>query len=184
MKNKIILSAIIILILVAGGIYFYLLNTESEPNIKPGDYSEVTYEVCTQELINKGVPNSDFSECEKYIDTRNAKIEKGIRDIVNLEIENQKQNNIMISIAEIMVLNKDRESKGIITLDCTKDLDYETEEEIIRNIAEKLFEIYPEEYSKDTIKHSLVRIDFDCVDSGSWGISNGHYGTPDYSMTI
>ena len=130
--------------------------------------------MCSQELINNGVSDSDFSECEKYIGTRNANIEKGIIEIVNLEIKNQKEKNNIISIKEIIVFNQGEKSQGMIFLNCDDDLDYEIEEEIIKNIAEQLFEKYLEEYSENAIRHSSVSVN--CVYDLGWGISEGDYG--------
>ncbi len=113
----------------------------------------------------------DLSECEKYIFTRNAEMEEGLSEIVDAEIENQKQKGISISLMELQVLNLAGKTQAFIALDCEEDMSFETESEIIGNIANELFEKYPEEYIEGDSWADVY-----CSYQMGWRIVNGTFG--------
>jgi hypothetical protein len=124
--------------------------------------------------INYNPDESAFKECEVYIGTRNAKMEEGIREVINIEIENQKQKGIIISIEELHVYNLGRRSQAGVKLNCEEDIDSQIEEEIIGNIANALFEKYPNDYAEDSERNSWV--DINCIYNMGWRLGYGSYG--------
>ena len=115
----------------------------------------------------------DVSECEKYIFTRNPVMEQGVTEIVNDVIEVQEQKGVSISLEELQVLNLAGRTQGWINLQCG-NISYEEEAEIIQEIANGLFEKYPEEYGEETERYSWV--DVDCRYQMGWRISAGNVG--------
>tara|TARA_Y100000034_G_scaffold97185_1_gene118642 strand:- start:335 stop:1057 length:723 start_codon:yes stop_codon:yes gene_type:complete len=118
------------------------------------------------EGINYNPDASAFKECEIYIGTRNAKMEEAISEIVNIEIEKQEK---IISIKELYVYNLGGRSQAGVKLEC-EELTYEIEKEMIENIAEVLFQKYPNDYAEDSEGDSWV--DIDC--NYDWRISDGY----------
>lgn len=121
--------------------------------------------------VNYTPDNLDFKECEKYIFSRNAKLEQEFKSIINTEIENQKQRGINISIEDLQVINLVGRIEGIIQLNCPEDLNSSLEDSIISNIANALFKKYPQEFSENSSKDSWV--DVHCTYQMGYRIGHG-----------
>jgi len=115
----------------------------------------------------------ELPECEKYIFTRNDKLESGFTEIVDAVIQEQSSKGIMVSVEEIEVLNLVGRLQGFIKLNCNEDMNYEIEEEVIESIANKLFVKYPDEFAEGSERDSWV--DVNCVYDLGWRISDGYY---------
>lgn len=239
---SLIIGAVLLILLVAGGIYLYPQPTPIQKEIDEQNYSEITYDDCVRDELNKlrklrpaieeetgaerldgggnvwikqedgswktnaeryentdwgdalideqpGGANyipDEFPECEKYIFTRNAKMEEGLREIIDEVIKEQSQKGITITAENIEVLNLVGRLQGNIDLVC-ETLNHETDEEIIKSIADKLFLKYPNEFAEGSERDSWVNVR-GCSETGSssdginfdkhttqWVISNGYY---------
>jgi len=168
MTVKILLAVIIFAgvgIIIVSGIYFYFNPQTSNQNEKY-PYSEITYDSC----LDKG---NSREECRKYIFTRNAKMEQELASIMNEVIQEQSQKGVTISVKKIRIINLAGRLQGSIGLNC-EDMNYETEEAMIGNIASKLFTEYPNEFAKGSERDSWI--DVTCNHDNGWSISQGHYG--------
>lgn len=128
----------------------------------------------------------EFPECEKYMSTRNAKMEEEFNEIMNEVINEQSQKGVTFSVENIEVINLAGRLQGSIDLSCEK-FEFETDESIIQSIANKLFLKYPNEFANGSERDSLVDVR-GCSETGGspdgintysrtteWRISDGYY---------
>jgi len=115
-----------------------------------------------------------FPECLEYIGNRDSTKEEVFREIVNTVIQEQFQNGVTFSIEEIQVISLAGKTQGFIKLNCNDDINYETEEDIIESISNKLSARYPKEYSEGYTNPSWT--DVHCNHGMGWRISEGYYG--------
>jgi len=121
----------------------------------------------------------EFPKCEKYIFTRNAKMEQGISQVMDELILEQKGT---ISVSEIEVLNLAGRLQASMELDCEEEISFEAEEKIIESLANKLFKKYPNEFAEGSEKDSRVEVR-GCSKTGSSpdGI-NTYYSQTDWGI--
>jgi hypothetical protein len=128
----------------------------------------------------------DNSRDEPNTSTRNPQIEQEFTEIMDNVVQEQAQKGVTISYENIEVNTIAETLQGSIDLLCD-DLDFETDEAIIKSIAEELFTKYPEHFSENSVKQSEVMIS-SCSQTGSspdgintyysqtrWSIFQGHY---------
>jgi hypothetical protein len=111
-------------------------------------------------------------ECNKYIGTLNKEMEDGILKIVNKVAEEQSKEGINISVKKIEVFNLAGKVQAIIDLNCD-NINHEQENLIIGNIAQKLFDNYPNDFAKGSKRDSWA--DVNCKYNLGWGIMGGIY---------
>jgi hypothetical protein len=128
----------------------------------------------------------EFPECEKYIFTRNAKMEEEFNEIMREVINEQFQKGVIFSVENIEVINLAGRLQGSIDISCDK-LGFETDESIVQSIAKKLFLRYPDEFGEGSERDSWVNVE-SCSETGGspegvntyyrptlWKIRNGYY---------
>ena len=144
-KTKyLVLGIIIFLVLFVGIILCFKFFSTKKYN-----YSNITYDDC----INKNNPSS---YCEKYLFTRNAKLEQTLTNIIDQVKKEKSQEGIYFAINELEVDNLAGKFQGRAKLDCS--LDFLTDKSIIEDISNKLFIALPDDLSKNSIRPSWVDI--------------------------
>ena len=115
----------------------------------------------------------ELPQCKKYIYTNNSEMEKVFANIVNKVIQEQSKNEVSISVEKIQVLNLVAKVQGSIKLKCDKNVDFATEDLIIKSISDNLFVEYPNDFAEESERKSWV--DVSCAYEMGWRIENGHY---------
>lgn len=164
MKKKILVGGIVFLmILVISAIYFSNTSQSTKKSNKyKFNYSNITYWDC----IESG------EKCENVLDTRNPRIEQEITEIVNQVIRDKIEWRDTIYIKKVVVFNDADKIEGFIDLDCSEGTEesYEMDEEITKEIANKLFIKYPEDFTEGSKRDSWVSVG-GCFKT--YGTSNG-----------
>jgi hypothetical protein len=118
---------------------------------------------------------------------RNYELESEFSVIINGIFQDHAENGVDISIEKLEVLQRNNSFQGFVELKCGKKLDFDTDQIIISDIANKLFEKYPRELGEESEGNNEVQI-MGCSETGSspdgintyyqntrWIISDGMY---------